>query len=111
MNIYWINDENATLVARLMARVKPDWWDYQGAMMQLMQHSMFGWYMGEKEGKPVGWISVKMLPAYHVLYLETFGCAMDDVWSAEEKMKSLYEYAERFALKTVVAQWLPSCLR
>lgn len=51
MDIYTIDDASAGAVAQLMAAIKPDWWDYQGAASQLREETLLarlvGWYLGE----------------------------------------------------------------
>lgn len=37
MEIDQINSSNAAAVAKLMAAIKPDWWDFEGASQQLLE--------------------------------------------------------------------------
>lgn len=39
MNIYEIDESNVDTVAVLMATIKPDWWDFEGASQQLSEVS------------------------------------------------------------------------
>lgn len=59
MDIYKIDKSNVDSVAGLMARIKPDWWDFEGARGQLEDVSLLaglvGWYMGD-DSEPRGWI-------------------------------------------------------
>lgn len=49
--IYPIGSDNVGAVASLMATIKPDWWDYQGAAEQLQDEKLLaqlvGWCLGE----------------------------------------------------------------
>ncbi len=57
MKISEINDNNIDDVAAFMASIKPDWWDYRGALNQLRMG--IGWCMGEEKIK--GWLLCKDL--------------------------------------------------
>jgi hypothetical protein len=60
MNVYPLSESNIPGVARLMTDIKPDWWDYEGAVSQLsdIRNTTYnvGWLMGEDERRPIGWL-------------------------------------------------------
>lgn len=59
MNIYRLDEENASLVAKLMNRMKPEWWpseeDAYGQLTNIDETiKTVGWYMGEDAKAPKG---------------------------------------------------------
>ena len=70
MGIYQINSSNAAAVAELMAAIKPDWWDFEGASQQLLEVSalakLVGWFLVEPTA-PKGWILCEDYVGYSCL--------------------------------------------
>ena len=88
-------------IAGLMSTIKPDWWDYEGACAQLGDIDAIiktvGWYLGENEQEPKGWILCRELVGYRALELECCGFDDNGVFMLEHKLGALMETAERYA--------------
>ena len=54
-----------------MVKLKPEWWNYGGAMAQL--NSGEGWYLANGDDLPAGWLLAKSLDAYKTLEIESLG--------------------------------------
>lgn len=100
MNIYKIDKSNADTVANLMSDIKPDWWDFEGASMQLQEVSslvnLIGWYMGENM-KPKGWILCGEYEGYSYLSIECLGYDQDGTFVMEQQLEPLLKQAEEYA--------------
>lgn len=100
MNIYKIDKSNADTVAKLMSDIKPDWWDFEGASMQLQEVSslvnLIGWYMGENM-KPKGWILCGEYEGYSYLSIECLGYDQDGTFVMEQQLEPLLKQAEEYA--------------
>nr|WP_319488654.1 hypothetical protein [uncultured Caproiciproducens sp.] len=74
MNVFELSQERIPTVARLMCTIKPEWWDYDGAFGQLSNINesikTIGWYLGEDEASPKGWILCRELIGYRTIELE-----------------------------------------
>lgn len=46
MNIKKIEDNNIEKLAKFMSCIKPEWWDFEGALAQLKKG--IGWYIEKK---------------------------------------------------------------
>ena len=101
MDIYTIDDASAGAVAQLMAAIKPDWWDYQGAASQLREETMLarlvGWYLGEDPEHPKGWLLCAEFPGYKYLSIENLGYDANGVFVMEEPLEPLLRRAEAHA--------------
>ena len=102
MNVYQINSENAKSVARLMHRIKPEWWpaleDAYGQLTDIDQTiKTVGWYMGENSEQPKGWILCRELVGYRALELECSGFDDNGACKLEHKLGDLFQIAERYA--------------
>lgn len=95
MNIYKLDENNMHTVAAFMARIKPEWWDEQGAASQLS--SGIGWYFGDNENEPGGWVLCKDLRPYRTGEIECLG--YDDSGSCKigKALLPLIEAAETWA--------------
>lgn len=119
MGIYQINSSNATAVAELMAAIKPDWWDFEGASQQLQEVSVLaklvGWYMGEPTA-PKGWILCAEYEGYSYLSIECLGYDDNGSFVMEQQLEPLLKQAEEHArekgfrnLKYVIGSTEMSC--
>lgn len=101
MKISNITPESIPLVATLMSTIKPEWWDYGGAVGQLSKIGesiqTVGWYMGEDENHPKGWILCRELLGYQTLELECCGYDDHGTFCLEHKLGELIEKAEEYA--------------
>lgn len=103
MKIFKIGDKNIPAVAKLMAYIKPDWWDYQGGVDQLSDIrntvDSVGWFMGEDEGNPQGWLLCAEYPCYSCLSIECLGYDENGKFVMENQLQPLLDYAEQYARK------------
>ena len=99
MGIYKMDPKNIPIVASKMCTIKPDWWDYEGAFDQLSrtQIETVGWYLGEDEEHPKGWILCRELPSYRTIDLECSGYDDNGEFKAEHKLEPLIREAEEYA--------------
>lgn len=102
VGIYKIDRSNLDSVAKLMAAVKPDWWDFEGASRQLQDvtllANLIGWYMGDNED-PSGWILCAEYEGYSYLSIECLGYNDNGIFVMEEKLEPLLRQAEEHAKK------------
>jgi len=97
MKVFETNTENAILVAKLMSRIKPDWWSEDSALKQITAPDITGWYMGEKENEPIGFIHMKTLVNYNCVELNAYGYDDNGEFVTGEGMAILYEKVEQYA--------------
>lgn len=101
MEIHQITDENIPLVAKLMCSIKPEWWDYESAVGQLSNIDetigSIGWFVGENENHPKGWIFCRELKGYKSLELECCGYDDNGTFALEHKLKELFDIAVVYA--------------
>lgn len=101
MAVYSMTERSMPALARLMSTIKPDWWDYEGALGQLSNIDVcirtIGWYTGEDEAHPRGWVLCRELIDYRTLELEC--CGYDDygTFCLEHKLGELIGMAEQYA--------------
>lgn len=100
MNIYEIDESNVDTVAVLMATIKPDWWDFEGASQQLSEVSslarLIGWYL--KDGSDAkGWILCAEYDGYSYLSIECLGYDDNGAFVMEEQLEPLLKRAEQHA--------------
>ena len=101
MKVFEMKLEAIPKIARLMCTIKPDWWDYEGAFSQLSGvedtiHTI-GWYLGEDENTPKGWILCRELIGYRALELECSGFDDNGEFKLEHKLGELIREAESYA--------------
>ncbi|MFQ6862460.1 MAG: hypothetical protein ACLROI_01665 [Beduini sp.] len=119
MEICKIGTSNVNSVAKLMADIKPDWWDFEGALQQLQDASMLaklvGWCM-EEDGKPQGWILCAEFEGYSYLSIENLGYDDHGIFVMEQQLEPLLNEAEKYArekgyrnLKYVIGSTDMSC--
>lgn len=101
MNIYELTETNIPCVAGFMAYIKPDWWDYEGALGQLsdIRNTTFnlGWFMGDDEQHPRGWLLCADYACYSCLSIECLGYDEDGRFVMEHQIRPLLERAELYA--------------
>lgn len=101
MKVYELTAKAIPALANMMCTLKPDWWDYEGAYGQLsnIDESIktIGWYLGEDEETPKGWILCRELVGYRALDLECSGFDDNGVFKLEHKLGDLFDTAESYA--------------
>ena len=101
MEIFKLTENNIPNVAKLMAYIKPDWWDYEGGVMQLSDIRTtvdnVGWFMGEDEQHPKGWILCAEYSCYSCLSIECLGYDENGKFVMEHQLQPLLEKAEQYA--------------
>lgn len=119
MTIHRIESSCVGSVAALMAGIKPDWWDFEGASEQLQDvqllATLVGWYL-ESDGKPKGWILCAEFPGYSTMTIENLGFDDHGTFVMEEPLAPLLRQAEEYArqkgyrnLKYVIGSTGMSC--
>lgn len=100
MEIYPIDRTNAAAVAKFMAEVKPDWWDFEGAERQLQDVTVLarlvGWYLGDG-GAPKGWLLCAEYEGYSYLSIECLGYDENGRFVMEEQLEPLLRRAGEYA--------------
>ena len=95
MEIYKIDENNIHIVAEFMSRVKPEWWDTEGAKKQLS--SGVGWYFGQYKDQPMGWILCKSLSIYKTSEIECLGYDDNGVFKIGKELQPLIEMSETWS--------------
>ena len=101
MEIFQLSDKNISAVANLMSTIKPDWWDYQAAFSYLSKictaDDTIGWFMGEDEQKPKGFLFCIDSMAYSCLSFESWGFDDNGNFVVGHQLKPLFCMAEEYA--------------
>lgn len=101
MPVFDLTPERMPAVAQLMSSIKPEWWDYPGALGQLSDINesikTVGWYLGEDEHRPKGWILCRELVGYRAIELECSGFDDGGVFKLEHKLGELLDIAANYA--------------
>lgn len=101
MKIFELSPESLPIVADFMCKLKPEWWDYEGALGQLRNTDEMiktvGWYMGEEANAPRGWILCREWIGLHALELECCGYDDNGEFKGEHKLGDLLNSAETYA--------------
>lgn len=97
MNIYKLDKYNIPIVAELMARIKPEWWDIEGASNQL--GTGIGWYFGHNENEPKGWVLCQDLRHYKTVEIECLGYDKGGSCIIGKELQPLIERAEQWAIE------------
>lgn len=71
MFVYRITPGSIKKVAAFMARIKPEWWNAEGAAAQLSGGT--GWYLGHDEDTPLGWLMCRSYECYKTAEIECLG--------------------------------------
>ena len=98
MYIFELTPQNAHLVAELMARLVPEWWDYDSAMKQITASGKVGWYMGEDADTPKGWIVIKGIEDYSCVEIDASGYDDNGEFTSCEKLAALLDKVEQYAI-------------
>ena len=95
MKVYKLNENNIPTVAGLMSAIRPIWWDYESAFGQLsnIEESIgtVGWFLGEDENHPKGWVLCRELVAYRSIELECCGYDDNGSFALEHKLGMLFD--------------------
>ena len=97
IKIYEMNEGSISRVASLMARIKPEFWDEDGAAEQLRTGT--GWYLGENEETPIGWVLCQDQALYKTGEIECLGFESNGALVIDENLLPLIEAAENWAKK------------
>lgn len=101
MNFFTLDSEHIPLVAQLMCTIKPEWWDYSGALGQLSDINesikTVGWYLGDDAEHPKGWVLCRELVGYRAIELECSGFDDNGVFKLEHKLSDLIDIAAQYA--------------
>lgn len=101
MKIFKLTKERIPAVAQLMCTIKPNWWDYEGAFGQLSDINesikTAGWYLGEDELHPKGWILCREFIGYRAIELECSGFDDNGIFKLEHKLVELINIASQYA--------------
>ncbi|GMQ64667.1 hypothetical protein [Vallitalea maricola] len=97
MKIYEICNSNVENIAKLMAKIKPEFWSFEGALNQLSSGQ--GWYMGNDKYSPDGWILCKEYRLYKVLEIECIGYSDDGKFDVSSSLNPLISHIEEWAMK------------
>ena len=102
MQIYRLNQNNTPAVARLMSELNPVFWDYSGVLEQLggVENTIgtVGWFVGDSEANPKGWVLCRELWSYRSIELECCGYDDGGIFSAEHKLNTLFDEICRYAV-------------
>jgi hypothetical protein len=103
MMVFDLTANRIPVVAQLMCRIKPDWWDYESAFGQLRDINesikTVGWYLGDDAEHPKGWILCRELIGYRAIDLECSGFDDNGTFKLEHKLGQLFRVAEEYARK------------
>jgi hypothetical protein len=101
MEIFKLTEDNIPNVAKFMAYIKPNWWDYEGGVKQLsdIRNTVdnVGWFMGDDEQHPRGWLLCAEYACYSCLSIECLGYDENGKFVMEQQLQPLLEKAEQYA--------------
>lgn len=102
MNVVRLDKENSGETARLMNRIKPEWWrTAEEAYSQLTDIGesidTVGWVLTDKSNIPIGWSLFRELKGYLTLELECCGYDDGGVFKLEHKLRDLFDTAVQYA--------------
>ena len=99
MQIFELTAEKAPLVAKMLARVKPEWFAFESALEWITAPGIIGWYMGKSINAPVGCIHIREHKPYNYIELMNYGFDDNGEFHTSEKMAILYDRVEQYALE------------
>ncbi len=101
MGIRKITEESIPQVADMMCNIKPEWWDYEGAVGQLSgteeNVKTVGWYLEDDRKQIKGWILCRELQGLSAIELECCGYDDNGEFKLEHKLEPLLKTAEEYA--------------
>jgi hypothetical protein len=101
MEIYMLNESNIPTVAKFMSTIQPVWWNYEGALGQLgnIEETIetIGWFIGENEKQPKGWVLCRELKCYKAIELECCGYEDNGTFALEHKLGELFDVICEYA--------------
>lgn len=98
MKIFTLNDNNIPAVAKLMSSIKPEWWEYDGALKQLNDvRNNIGWLLSDNEQNPKGWLLCSDDDYALFLNVECMGFDEGGSFVTGEQLRPLFEKAESYA--------------
>jgi hypothetical protein len=89
-----LTPSNLQDVANLMTKLKPEWWNLEGAIAQL--NAGTGWYL-ESNTKPVGWLLCKAYATYRTVEIECLGFDEQGCFKIGTELKPLVTHCEQWA--------------
>jgi hypothetical protein len=95
VSIIVLDKSNIQDVANLMVKLKPEWWDLEGAVAQLS--SGVGWYLQTNRGEPMGWLLCKPYPLYKTVEIECLGYDDGGHFKIGPELEPLAEKCEQWA--------------
>jgi hypothetical protein len=95
VEIFKIDDSNIHIVSEFMAKIKPEWWSFEDAKNQLK--SGIGWYFGQSEDQPKGWVLCKSLGIYKTGEIECLGYDDNGVFKIGKELQPVIEASEEWA--------------
>lgn len=90
-----INEGNIQKVAEFMSAIKPEFWDFAGALGQLK--SGIGWAMLSETGEIEGWLLCKVFDCYKIVQIECLGYNDNGNYAVCEALQPLEAQCELLA--------------
>lgn len=98
MEIIALDKKNIPAIAKLMESIKPEWWNYNGALKQLSDvRNNVGWLIGDNEQNPKGWLLCSDDDSARFLNLECLGFNENGAFITGKQLQPLFEKAEAYA--------------
>lgn len=101
MAVYKLTDASIPKLAHFMTNIKPEWWDYEGALGQLKDVNQsiqtVAWYLGDDVDHPRAWLLCRELIGYKTLDLECCGFDDNGIFKSEHKLGALFDVAQQYA--------------
>lgn len=86
---------NLRQAAALMVRLRPDWWDMEGALGQL--DSGTGWALLNNDGRVAGWLLANLFSGYRTLQIECLGYDQGGILVINDQLRPLLIASEEWA--------------
>jgi hypothetical protein len=94
MKVSTLNESNINAVASLMAQLKPEFWDLEGAATQL--RNGIGWCLTTNTGEPIGWLLCQWYAAYKTGGIECLGYDDKGQFKVGPELQPLVEQCEQW---------------
>lgn len=95
MNIFLLDKTSVEKVAQTMVKIKPEWWDLEGAVNQLSNGT--GWYAVNNNQEVSGWLLCKTYRLYKTVEIECLGYNDNGDLKIGLELQPLVECCERWA--------------